>query len=102
MMSVLHLTSADFDAKIGKGKALVDFWASWCGPCKMVAPVIEELAAEYDGRAIVAKVDVDDEGELATRYNVMSIPTVIIFENGEEVKRLIGARRKADYQAELG
>ena len=100
-MSALHLTSANFDETIGKGKVLVDFWASWCGPCRMVAPIIEELAAEYDGRAIVAKVDVDNEGELASRYNVMSIPTVIFFENGEEVKRLIGARRKAEYQAEL-
>jgi thioredoxin 1 len=89
-MSVLHLTEGAFDQAIAQGVTLVDFWASWCGPCKMLAPVIEELGEQYEGSATIAKVDVDAEPALAARYGVMSIPTVILFKNGAEIDRKVG------------
>ena len=93
-----HLTETDFDAVINGGKpALVDFWATWCGPCRMIGPEIEELAVEYDGRAEVCKVNVDDEKALAKRFRIMSIPCVILFKDGQELNRLIGARDKSEY-----
>ena len=93
-----HLTENDFDAVINGGKpALVDFWATWCGPCRMIGPEIEELAVEYDGRAEVCKVNVDDEKALAKRFRIMSIPCVILFKDGQELNRLIGARDKSEY-----
>lgn len=101
-MAVLHLTKENFDETIQSGKTLVDFWASWCGPCRMVAPIIEELAVKYDGKAAIAKVNVDEEGELAMRYGVMSIPTVIVFENGEEIGKRIGASPIGEYEKMLG
>ena len=84
-MSVLHLTEGAFDKAVAQGVTLVDFWAGWCGPCKMLAPTIEELAKQYDG-----KVDVDAEPNLARRFGVMSIPTVIILKDGAEVDRKVG------------
>ena len=101
-MSATHLTVSSFDEAIRSGATLVDFWAGWCGPCKMLAPVIEELAGEYSGKVTVGKVDVDVEGPLAMRYNVMSIPTVILFKDGAEVKRFVGVQPKAAYKAVLG
>ena len=93
-----YLTETDFDAVINGGKpALVDFWATWCGPCRMIGPEIEELAVEYDGRAEVCKVNVDDEKALAKRFRIMSIPCVILFKDGQELNRLIGARDKSEY-----
>lgn len=100
-MSVLHLTAKDFDETIGSGRSLVDFWAGWCMPCKMVAPVIEELAAELEGSVTVAKVDVDSNQDIAARYGVMSIPTVILFNDGAEVKRFVGVQPKETYKAAL-
>ncbi|MGI6157346.1 MAG: thioredoxin [Saccharofermentanales bacterium] len=75
---------------------LVDFWAVWCGPCKMVAPVIDELAAQYEGKAVVGKVNVDEERALAQQYRVFSIPTLFIFKNGQIVDQLVGARPYED------
>ena len=98
-MSIIHLTSENFDEKISAGKVLVDFWADWCGPCKMVAPVIEELSVKYEGSVTVAKVDVDREGSLANRYGVQGIPTVIMFKNGAEVQRFVGVQPKQTYEA---
>ena len=100
-MSIQHLTSSNYDKVAGSGYVLVDFWASWCMPCRMVAPIIEELAEEYDGRVTVAKVDTDSEAEIANRYGIRSIPTVILFSDGIEVKRFIGAQPKAVYESEL-
>jgi thioredoxin 1 len=100
-MDLIHLTSENFDEKISAGKTLVDFWADWCGPCKMVAPVIEELAAEYAGKVTVAKLDVDNEGPIAMRYNVRGIPTVILYKDGVEAQRFVGVQPKQTYTAAL-
>ena len=77
---------------------VVDFWASWCGPCRMVAPIIEELAREYSGKAKVGKVNVDEEAELAVKYGIVSIPTVLIFKNGEVMEKLVGAQSQDEYE----
>ena len=76
-------------------KVLLDFWAPWCGPCRMVAPILDELANQYGDKLIVAKVDVDEQGELAQRYRIMNIPTLMLFKQGELVDKAIGARPKA-------
>lgn len=90
-MSVLHLNESKFNEKIPAAPiAMVDFWATWCGPCKMLAPTIEELGAAYEGKALIGKVDVDENQALAMKYGVMSIPTVIFFQNGQEIDRKVG------------
>ena len=90
-MSLKHFTRETFEKELNGGALmLVDFWAEWCGPCRMLGPVIEGLADEYEGRAVIGKVNVDEEGELAMRYGVMNIPTVILFKNGREIDRKVG------------
>jgi len=101
VMSILNLTADSFDEKIAKGKTLVDFWAAWCMPCRMVAPVIDELAADYEGRLTVAKVDVDSENALAARFEILTIPTMILFQDGHEVKRFNGVLSKAEFEKGL-
>jgi len=98
-MSVLHLTSSDFKEQIKdyEGVALVDFWAPWCAPCLMVGPVLEEIEKDMEGKIKVAKVNVDEEGVLGQEYQIMSIPAVFVFKNGEVVERLIGAMHKDSY-----
>ncbi len=96
-MAAAHLTKADFDEKIKTGVAMVDFWAEWCGPCKMAAPVIDQLSDEYAGKVLIGKVDVDAEGELAQKFGVMSIPTVILFKDGVEIGRQVGFAGKQGY-----
>ena len=76
---------------------LVDFWASWCGPCRAVAPVMEEIAEEYAGKAVVGKVNVDNEGELSAKFRIISIPTVMLFKGGQVVDKVVGARPKGDF-----
>lgn len=87
------LTTENFKEKVEdtKGTVLVDFFATWCGPCKMVAPVVEQLAEEYEGKAAVYKVDVDDAQEIGMKYKIMSIPTLVFFKDGQEVERIRGA-----------
>ena len=102
-MSALHFTSADFEASVLKaeGPVLVDFWATWCGPCRMVAPIVEQLAEEYAGRVVIGKVDVDEEPDLAQAYRVFSIPTMILFKNGQIIDRKVGAAPKGELAAML-
>jgi len=96
-MVAVKLSKNDFDEKIKTGIAMVDFWAEWCGPCKMAGPVVEELANEYKDKALVGKVDVDAEPELASKYGVMSIPTVVLFRDGQEIGRQVGFAGKPGY-----
>ena len=93
-MSAIHFSEEEFNSAIAAGPAIVDFWATWCGPCKMLAPTVDQLADELEGRIPVGKVDVDECRELAVKYGVMSIPTVIYFKDGEEVKRFVGVQTK--------
>ena len=97
-MSEITLTKNNFEAEVIKADipVLVDFWASWCGPCKMLSPIISEIADEYDGKIKVCKVNVDDEAELSQRYNIVSIPTVIAFKRGEPVNKSVGYCPKED------
>lgn len=95
---VTELTRENFGEIIKSDKPmLVDFWASWCGPCRMVSPIIDRLAEEYAGKINVGKVNVDDESALAAEFAIVSIPTVILFKNGKEVKKLVGAHSIDDY-----
>ena len=100
-MSVLHLTEGAFDNAVSQGVTLVDFWAGWCGPCKMLAPTIDQLAEAYEGKATIAKIDVDAEPNLARRFGVMSIPTVVILKDGAEVDRKVGLLPADAYTAAL-
>ena len=95
----LQITDASFDEVVLKSDkpVLVDFWATWCGPCRMLGPVIEELATEYDGRVVVGKVDVDNNQEFAAKYGVRNIPTVLVFKDGEVVGRQVGVAPKKTY-----
>ena len=94
-MALLHFDQKSFYAALAEGKLMmVDFWANWCMPCRMLGPVIEQLAQDYEGKAVIGKVDVDEQGELAMRYGVMSIPTVIFFKDGKEIHREVGALPK--------
>ena len=97
---MLKLTDKDFEADVLKaeGAVLVYFWAPWCGPCRLSGPAIDELAEEYKGKIKVGKLHVDENPKLAEKYGVMSIPTVVIFKNGKEVKRQIGFPGKAGYE----
>jgi thioredoxin 1 len=97
------LTDSTFDEEIGAADApvIVDFWAEWCGPCKMIAPILEEIAGEQAGKVVVAKLNVDDNPDAARRFDVMSIPTLIVFRDGQPVKRMVGAKGKGQLLQEL-
>ena len=97
-MTAIHLTKDNFEKKITKGVVLVDFWAPWCGPCKMAGPVIDELAEEYKGKAVLAKINIDEQQELAEKFGVMSIPTAVLFKDGEEIDKVVGFVGKDGYE----
>lgn len=97
-MSVVTITSDNFDEEVIKSEkpVLIDFWASWCGPCKMVSPIIDEVANEVINSVKVGKVNVDEQTELATKFGIMSIPTLIVFKNGEVSNKAVGVRSKQE------
>lgn len=99
-MSAQHFSNDDFEEKVIKSQipVLVDFFAEWCGPCRMAAPIIDQLSDSYDGKVLVGKLDVDKAAEIAGKYGVMSIPTVISFKNGQEVERKVGFGGQAMYE----
>ena len=98
----LQFTDATFDEVLSSNTVVVaDFWAEWCGPCKMVGPFIEQLAAEYEGKAAIGKIDIEENDDLATKYAIRNIPTVLFFKNGEVVDKMVGAAPKTAYEEKL-
>lgn len=98
--NVITLTAENFDSEVLQADVpvLVDFWAAWCGPCRMIAPIIDQLADEYAGKIKVGKVNVDEQGQLAQKYGIMSIPTLYFFKDGEAVSQVVGVRPKAELE----
>ena len=94
MGKYIELTADNFESTVSNGVSLVDFWAPWCGPCRMIAPVIEELAGEFEGKANICKVNTDEQQDLAVKYGIRSIPTIIFMKDGEIVDQSVGATSK--------
>lgn len=100
---VVTLSSGNWESEVvaSPTPVLVDFWAVWCGPCRMIAPIVDEIAGEYEGRLKVGKVNVDEYSDLASRYGVMSIPTLMVFKNGQPVERIVGYQPKKELAAKI-
>jgi len=101
--NIVTLTAENFDQEVLKSgtPVLVDFWAEWCGPCKMVAPILDELATEYDGKVKIGKVNIDDHQSLASEYGIRAIPTLLLFKAGQVADQIVGLRSKRDFKAKL-
>lgn len=102
-MAEITITKENFEKEVLNSDipVLVDFWATWCGPCRMLAPIIEEISEDYDGKVKVGKINVDEEEELAVKFGISSIPTVLLFKNGEIVDKSIGYKQKSHFEAML-
>ncbi len=100
-MAAVAITKDNFSENVAQGVSLLDFWAPWCGPCKMQLPIVEELSDELKGTATIAKVNVDEEPELASQFGVMSIPTLILFKDGQPVDKLVGLQSKESLKAKI-
>ena len=93
--NIVDLTGAAFDGQVAQGVTIVDFWAPWCGPCRMMTPILETVAAQVEGKAVVAKVTVDEEPDLAARFQVRGIPTIIVFKEGQVVRQMVGVQKES-------
>ncbi|WP_261663316.1 thioredoxin [Deinococcus sp. Marseille-Q6407] len=100
-MKPVELTDSNFTEELGSGLTLVDFWAPWCGPCRIIAPVLEEIASDYDGKVKIGKVNVDENPNTAGQFRVMSIPTLILFKDGQPVEQMVGAAPKRSFETML-
>ena len=94
MAKYVELNNSNFEATIAEGVTMVDFWAPWCGPCRMIAPVVEELAEDFEGKATIAKVNTDEEQDIAVKYGIRSIPSILFFKDGQMVDQMVGAAGK--------
>lgn len=98
----LQVTDANFDELVNSGKPMVlDFWAEWCGPCRMVGPIVDELATEYDGKVIIGKIDVDNNDDVVSQFGIRNIPTILFFKDGVVVDKQVGAAPKATFVAKI-